>query len=692
MNSLFKRQLNRNKEIDLLQSKIYCLNSKNRIFKFMMLDNLLNLVTFHFNNNDINFINNSNCFGSEETVVQDFRDSEHFKTNFLNKAKKNNLILINIYMDSTNFSKNKKKKKDVLCVYLTFVNDTLQKMNKRIIYNLACISCDIIREIGLQTFLKFIFEKIKNELEGKKNFKIKENTFAVKIFIFHILGDNLEIYSILNNKVCFGRGSHSCRVCDVNTKNYSNLIENYEKYIIRDNEIYNHEINQIKINKKNSKFYICNGLVPEVFLLKKIDILGTFPLDLQHVEAEGEIIRSIIIFFYFYEEDFLKSIYLKNLLQYIEKINKIEKQNIVYFLNNLCANTNKILEKNKNNFLENEDNEENENIEENNEDIEINEIEKNNLNENEENNENIEIEENNEDIEINEIEKNNLNENEENNEDIEIEENEQNNENCKKKKKKRAVISSGEAMLLLNLIPVFFYEYIDKNITKLNVKNLLLHYKMMSILTQKKFIPDDFEYLDYLVKERISNLLKMKVKLVTKTFLQIHYSFYIKLTGPLRETWCFPFENHHLQIKKDIALCSKNIGITAFKNNFKFFCINYEMKLQKIIFENNDYIEYKILKLDKTNIIDTNFCVKLEKNLKVGKIKKIFLMKRINEIVFEVEIKKIEKEELDLFFFIKEETNTITKIIPLKQIKVFFKINKLEYLNKQVLINKIFVN
>jgi hypothetical protein len=62
------------------------------------------------------------------------------------------------------------------------------------------------------------------------------------------------------------------------------------------------------------------------------------------------------------------------------------------------------------------------------------------------------------------------------------------------------------------------------------------------------------------------------------------------------------------------------------------------------------------------------------------------------ETVFEIEIKKIEKDPLGLFFFIKEETNTITKIIPLKQIKVFFKIKKLQYLNKQVLINKIFVN
>jgi hypothetical protein len=72
-------------------------------------------------------------------------------------------------------------------------------------------------------------------------------------------------------------------------------------------------------------------------------------------------------------------------------------------------------------------------------------------------------------------------------------------------------------------------------------------------------------------------------------------------------------------------LASHNLAITAFKNNFKFIIICYEMKLQKIIKKENEFIHYKKLKIDKS-FIDSNLCCEIEKNKKIGKIKKIIYL------------------------------------------------------------------
>jgi hypothetical protein len=397
------------------------------------------------------------------------------------------------------------------------------------------------------------------------------------------------------------------------------------------------------------------------------------------LETEGELIRTIIIFFNFFKGDFLETSYYKNLMEYIQKINSVQKENINFFLSNLTQNTNKILKKEKkNNEQENEneneicENEENNDIEMNENDNEINE---------EQNIEICDIEMNENDNEINEEQNN---DNEQINEISEI-------EKKNTKKKKRCVMTSGESLMLIQLIPFFFYEYINNNLNDSSIQILLIHFKLLSILMQKKFNSDDLNYIDFLVKQRIYYLINLGLKLVTKTFLQIHYSFYIRLTGPLRQTWCFPYENHHIQIKKDVVLSSNNIGITAFKNNFKFIIVSYELKLEKIISKDKDFIQYKKLRLDTLNFIDSNFCCEIEKNKKIGKIKKIFYLPSTSQIVFEIEIKKIEKDPIGIFFYIKKEKNIpITKIIQLKEIKVFFKIKKLD--NKEFLINKIFVN
>jgi hypothetical protein len=254
-NSLQNRQSIRNQKINLLEPKIYNIIFNEKKYNFIMIKNFFNIILHHFENNEIKFINNTNNKNNSEKI-KDFRNCTHFKDKFLNTSEKTNLILYNLYMDSTNLSRNKKKKKDILCIYLTFLNDTLQKINKKFIYNVGCISGNIIQIIGLQTFLKFLFEKIKIELEPK-NLRIKNE--LVKIFLYNLLGDNLEIYSCLNYKICFGRGEHSCRICDVNTKNYENLLNVYDDYVIRDKKVFNHEINMIKINIKNKKYYPITG-------------------------------------------------------------------------------------------------------------------------------------------------------------------------------------------------------------------------------------------------------------------------------------------------------------------------------------------------------------------------------------------------------------------------------------------------
>jgi hypothetical protein len=199
-NSLKARQNIRESTIsNFPKAKIYTISKNQKKYKFMMLDSLYNLVEHHFSTNtEIKFINNTNN-KNNSNKIKDFRNSSHFRDNFLNTSEKTNLILFNLYVDSTNLSRNKKKKKDCLCVYITFLNDVLQKINKKIMYNFASISGEIIKKIGLQTFLKLLFRKIK-EIE-QKNLKILQNN--VKIFLFNVLGDNQEIYSILNYKLSF---------------------------------------------------------------------------------------------------------------------------------------------------------------------------------------------------------------------------------------------------------------------------------------------------------------------------------------------------------------------------------------------------------------------------------------------------------------------------------------------------------
>jgi hypothetical protein len=61
---------------------------------------------------------------------------------------------------------------------------------------------------------KNLNKKLKQEVENAIYFFNKN--ILVKCFLRNIMGDNKEIYSILNLKGNFGKGRFNCRICDHN--------------------------------------------------------------------------------------------------------------------------------------------------------------------------------------------------------------------------------------------------------------------------------------------------------------------------------------------------------------------------------------------------------------------------------------------------------------------------------------------
>jgi hypothetical protein len=130
----------------------------------------------------------------------------------------------------------------------------------------------------------------------------------------------------LNIRINFGKSSFFCRVCDINRQN---ILADYN---LKSNESQEMEIELNSINKNNYKFYYTKSK-SKIFNLKKIDYLKTFCLDVQHIEAEGELQRSIIILF-LNIPNFMVSVNYKKMMIFL-KFLQIDLKNIDYFFKNI---------------------------------------------------------------------------------------------------------------------------------------------------------------------------------------------------------------------------------------------------------------------------------------------------------------------------------------------------------------------
>jgi len=334
MSYAYVRRLNERNEEILLKTKKYSLsylkNNKIKKVYYMGLESFTNLVEYHFNKYNINFLNKENSYCNNLNCFKDFRDGSYFKNNniFQNHINlNNNLFLYNVYMDGTKIFK-----REVINVYLEFVNDFICKnLKKKIIYNLFFIENKFFKLIKFSDFTEVLFLKLK-ELENGFYININNQKTLVYGNLFSMIGDNKEIYKLLNFKINFGTSNFLCRICD-HENNSEKLIDYYDNYIIRSNESVNEGINLIKKYPDLLPIYSISEL-SNIFILDNIDIINSFPLEVQHIEFEGEVPRSIILFFLMVND-------IKSLDGYSLMINYIKKnfinneKNIIHFFNNI---------------------------------------------------------------------------------------------------------------------------------------------------------------------------------------------------------------------------------------------------------------------------------------------------------------------------------------------------------------------
>jgi len=142
---------------ELLKPVVVSLPSlkRNKNLNFCCLENFQNLFIYHFVKNDISFFNANNFSpNSNSNLIIDFRDGKFFKKFFIKEIKNHdNIILYQIYMDGTKIGS-----KEIINLYLTFLNDNIIKKKKKFIYNISSISKEVLKEISLE---KFLYYKIK---------------------------------------------------------------------------------------------------------------------------------------------------------------------------------------------------------------------------------------------------------------------------------------------------------------------------------------------------------------------------------------------------------------------------------------------------------------------------------------------------------------------------------------------------
>jgi len=148
------------------------------------------------------------------------------------------------------------------------MNDKLTKLNKKIIYNVSFIKPSNLKSITMEKYLMFLIQKFKNECSI-----IEINNKICKTYLFSVIGDNVEIYNILNLKVSFALSIFRCRCCDVNTQQTNEYImNNYSNYHLKNNEDYYQDVKLRNLSPILKKFFNPSS-VSACFLFDYVDYL-----------------------------------------------------------------------------------------------------------------------------------------------------------------------------------------------------------------------------------------------------------------------------------------------------------------------------------------------------------------------------------------------------------------------------------
>jgi hypothetical protein len=245
------------------------LDGKKLKINFSTLENYGDVFKKHFSENEIPFLTLENSV-TENFTLKDFRDGSFFKEVFLPKIFENgDTFLYQIYFDGTKiFNKN------TINCYLTILNDKLVKMNKKIIYNISFIKPSHLKSITMEKYLMFIIKKLKDECSKIEIKKLKDECSKICFgYLFSIIGDNAEIYNILNLKVSFALSIFRCRCCDINTQETNeNIMKNYNYYKLINNEEYFKEVKLRNLSPILRKFYNPSS-VSACFLFDYVDYL-----------------------------------------------------------------------------------------------------------------------------------------------------------------------------------------------------------------------------------------------------------------------------------------------------------------------------------------------------------------------------------------------------------------------------------
>jgi len=505
---------------------------------FSVINNIKNLMNFHFKKFNIPFIDNSNSTPPNDNLIDDFRCGERFKTiQNSNVLKYGNIknYYVSIFMDDTKLGRK------IKVVYLCFINDLLTNKNKKCVYTICCIDVDIYKIIKAE-FYQFLVQKFQNEITTVLN-NVKGN-------IFSFIADNLEANDILNLKNCFIKKDYCCRCCDATINNISSKLNNFN---LKSNSYY---LDQIKLNSRDknlSKINKINGVSP-FLIIENFEYVSSVVIEIQHTENEGELFRDLVLFFLKFP-NLINDNILNKIKIYLHEFFNVNPKKIDDFFNSLDEYKTKIFEKD-NNMNNNTNN--------------LNNI----INNNNSNEINISIHNN-----TNNLNNNNSNENNS----IINNKNKNKNKNKNFKIQKKKPLGSSDIYYLYSVLIVFYYDFMIENLDNDIIKIYLCHLQYYLILYQNSFKSYEIDFLIYLVKQRIQLMLKNNIKVVPKTLLTLHYDHFIHQYGPLKYFTSFIFENHNHTIKLDVPKTSKNLSITALKMNYMFFQYQRSIFIPKFI-------------------------------------------------------------------------------------------------------------
>jgi hypothetical protein len=312
----------------------YLFSSEGKKKKFSTLLNYGNIFIKHFTENPIPMLNKNNCYGTNNGIFKDYRDGFFFQKSFLPLIlnKNEEIFLYQLYFDGTKVFNNN----SINC-YLTVLNDKLTNFNKKIIYNLSFIKPSNLKLITMPNYLNFIVNKLKKECS---KIQIKQKIYCG--YLFSYVGDNAEIYSMLNLKISFSNSIFRCRCCDTNTQQSNeDTKKDFYKFKLKNNTIYKKEVILRNSSKYLQKIYNPSA-VSNCFLFNYVHYLWSFPLDVQHNEFEGEIQRELILFCFFYNQTQLIETSNEFKLMILFLTNYIKTTNIIYFFENISRLNSKV--------------------------------------------------------------------------------------------------------------------------------------------------------------------------------------------------------------------------------------------------------------------------------------------------------------------------------------------------------------